>query len=162
MARGLFVGLFGDVFEHSRWIAERAHEAGLGPQADTAEGLHQAMMAVLEAAPREAKLALIRAHPDLAGRLQVAEMAPDSQAEQASAGLTALSEEERDRFLTLNDAYRTKFDFPFIMAVKEKSKGEILAAFEARLENGQDAEFDTAMREIGQIALLRLRERLEG
>ena len=70
-----------------------------------------------------------------------------------------MSEEERDRFLTLNDAYRTKFDFPFIMAVKEKSKGEILAAFEARLENGQDAEFDTAMREIGQIALLRLRER---
>lgn len=162
MARGLFIGLFGDVFEHSAWIAERTHEAGLGPQADTAEGLHQAMMAVLEAAPREAKLALIRAHPDLAGRLQVAEMAPDSQAEQASAGLTALTEEERDRFLTLNDAYKAKFDFPFIMAVKGRGKGEILAAFEARLENDPEAEFDTAMREIGQIALLRLHERLAG
>jgi OHCU decarboxylase len=160
MPRALFVELYGDIFEHSPWIAEKAHTSGIGPDEATAEGLHAALMRVLDTATHEQKLALIRAHPDLAGRLQVAEMAPDSQAEQASAGLTQLSEEERDKFLALNDRYRRKFDFPFIMAVRGRSKEEIMAAFEARLEHDAEQEFDTAMAEIGTIALLRLRERL--
>jgi OHCU decarboxylase len=160
MGRGLFGELFGDVFERSPWIAAGAHERGLAAAQDNAEGLHAAMLAVMRSATREQKLALIDAHPDLAGRLQVAAMAPDSQAEQASAGLTALSEDERDRFLALNDAYRSRFGFPFIMAVKGRSKSDILAAFEARLENDPEAEFDTALDEIERIALLRLKDRL--
>ncbi len=159
MPRALFVALYGDVFEHSPWIAEQAHANGLGADAESAEGLHASLMRVLDAATREQKLALIRAHPDLAGRLEVAEMAPDSQSEQASAGLTALSAEERDAFLALNDKYRKKFGFPFIMAVRGRSKDEIREAFETRLGNDPEEEFDAAMAEIGKIALLRLKER---
>lgn len=162
MTRALFVELYGDVFEHSPWIAEGACRAGLDASADTPEGLQAAMVRVLDAAPRERKLALIRAHPDLAGRLAVAEMAAESQAEQASAGLTQLTEEERDRFLALNDSYKAKFDFPFIMAVRGRAKGEIMRAFEERLDNDPEREFETAMAEIGKIALLRLRERMGG
>jgi OHCU decarboxylase len=118
------------------------------------------MTAVMRAATREAKLALIKAHPDLAGRLKVAEMAPASQVEQASAGLTTLTEAERDRFLALNDRYQEKFGFPFIMAVKGRTKAEILEAFEARLEHDPETEFDTALDQIERIALLRLKDRL--
>ena len=160
MARGVFVELFGDVFEHSPWIAEEAHGAGLSSAQDTAEGLHAAMTQVLSGATRDRKLALIQAHPDLAGRLKPAELTEDSQREQASAGLDSLTEEERNRFLSLNDAYRRTFGFPFIMAVKGRSKEEILAAFEERLEHDPDREFDTALAEIERIALLRLKERL--
>ncbi|HYF55818.1 MAG TPA: allantoinase PuuE [Salinarimonas sp.] len=160
MSRAIFVELFGDVFEHSPWIAEGAHARGLTPAQDNAEGLHAAMIAVMRSATRERKLDLIQAHPDLAGRLQVAEMAPDSQAEQASAGLTQLTEEERDRFIALNDRYRERFGFPFIMAVKGRSKGEILAAFEARLAHDPEAEMDAALDQIERISLLRLKDRL--
>ncbi|WP_349367508.1 allantoinase PuuE [Salinarimonas sp.] len=162
MSKPLFVAAYGDVFEHSPWIAEAAWEAGLGPETADAAGLHAAMMRVLDAAPEARKRALIDAHPDLAGRLAVAEMAPDSQAEQASAGLTQLTEAERDRFLSLNDAYKARFGHPFIMAVRGRSKGEILSAFEARLENEPRAEFETAMAEIGTIARLRLEQRMGG
>jgi OHCU decarboxylase len=160
MSRAIFCDLYGDVFEHSPWIAEGTHAKGLGAAQDTAEGLHAAMTAVMRAATREAKLALIKAHPDLAGRLKVAEMAPDSQVEQASAGLTTLTEPERDRFLALNDRYQEKFGFPFIMAVKGRTKAEILEAFEARLEHDPETEFDTALDQIERIALLRLKDRL--
>lgn len=162
MGKPLFVAAYGDVFEHSPWIAEAAFDADLGPETATAAGLHGALMRVLDAAPQARKRALIDAHPDLAGRLALAEMAPDSQAEQASAGLTQLTSAERDRFLALNDAYKARFGHPFIMAVRGRSKGEILAAFEARLENDPQAEFATAMAEIGKIALLRLEQRMGG
>ncbi|HEX2136115.1 MAG TPA: allantoinase PuuE [Microvirga sp.] len=160
MSRGLFVELFGDVFEHSPWIAEAAHQGGLTGAQDSAEGLHAAMVQVLAGATREQKLALIRAHPDLAGRLEPAELTGDSQREQASAGLDGLSEEERARFLELNESYREKFGFPFIMAVKGRTKDEILAAFEERLGHDPEQEFDTATAQIEAIALLRLKDRL--
>jgi OHCU decarboxylase len=160
MSKALFVERYGDVFEHSPWIAERAHEAGLTTAQDTAEGLHAAMVHVLSEASREAKLALIRAHPDLAGRLKLADLTADSRSEQSSAGLDSLTEEERDWFLTLNDAYKEKFAFPFIMAVKGRSKEEIQAAFEERLEHDPEQEFDMAILQIELIALLRLKERL--
>jgi OHCU decarboxylase len=160
MSKALFVERYGDVFEHSPWIAERAHEAGLTTAQDTAEGLHAAMVHVLSEASREAKLALIRAHPDLAGRLKLADLTADSRSEQSSAGLDSLTEEERDWFLTLNDAYKEKFAFPFIMAVKGRSKEEIQAAFEERLEHDPEQEFDRAIVQIELIALLRLKERL--
>jgi OHCU decarboxylase len=160
MSRGLFVELYGDVFERSAWIAEAAHQGGLTAAQDSAEGLHAAMVQLLASATREQKLALVRAHPDLAGRLQLADLTEDSQREQASAGLDSLSEEERDRFLALNDSYQEKFGFPFIMAVKGRSKEEILTAFEERLEHDPEQEFDTAVAEIETIALLRLKDRL--
>jgi OHCU decarboxylase len=160
MSRAMFVEMFGDIFEHSPWIAARAYEGGLTPAQDTAEGLHAAMVHVLSEASREQKLALIQAHPDLAGRLKLADLTDDSRGEQRSAGLDSLTEEERDRFLTLNDAYRRRFGFPFIMAVKGRTKDEILAAFEERLEHETDQEFDTAIVQIELIALLRLKDRL--
>ena len=160
MSRAIFVELFGDVFEHSPWIAEAAHAAGLGPGQDTAEGLHAALLRVLGAASRDRKLELIRAHPDLAGRLDPAGLTGDSRREQQSAGLAGLDPDERARFLALNDAYARKFGFPFIMAVKGRSKDEILLAFEERLAHDPDAEFDAALVQIELIALLRLKERL--
>jgi OHCU decarboxylase len=118
------------------------------------------MVNALSEATREQKLALINAHPDLAGRLKLADLTVDSRGEQSSAGLDSLTSEERDRFLKLNDAYRQKFGFPFIMAVKGRSKDEILAAFEERLEHETDQEFETALVQIELIALLRLKDRL--
>jgi OHCU decarboxylase len=160
MGRAVFVELFGDVFEHSPWIAARTYEAGLTAAQDTAEGLHAAMVHVLSEAGHEQKLALIQAHPDLAGRLTLASLTDDSRGEQASAGLDGLTEAERDRFLALNDAYRQKFGFPFIMAVKGRTKEEILAAFEERLDHETDQEFEAAIVQIELIALLRLKDRL--
>jgi OHCU decarboxylase len=160
MDRMIFVELFGDIFEHSPWIAERTYDAGLTTGQDTTEGLHAAMVNALSEATREQKLALINAHPDLAGHLKLADLTVDSRGEQSSAGLDSLTSEERDRFLKLNDAYRQKFGFPFIMAVKGRSKDEILAAFEERLEHETDQEFETALVQIELIALLRLKDRL--
>ncbi|MBM6580479.1 2-oxo-4-hydroxy-4-carboxy-5-ureidoimidazoline decarboxylase [Microvirga sp. BT689] len=160
MNRVLFVEIFGDIFEHSPWIAERAFDAGLTTGQDTAEGLHAAMVNVLSGASQGQKLALINAHPDLAGRLKLADLTDDSRNEQSSAGLDSLTEEERDRFLALNDLYKEKFGFPFIMAVKGRSKDEILAAFEERLEHEPEQEFETAIVQIELIALLRLKDRL--
>ena len=161
MNRPVFVERYGDVFEHTPAIAERAHRAGLTTAHDTAAGLHGAMVPVLDAMSREEKLALIRAHPDLAGRLAVAkQLTADSTSEQAGAGLDRLSPDEFTRFTTLNDAYKARFDFPFIMAVKGATKDAILAAFERRIANQPDQEFETALAEIKKIALLRLTDRL--
>ncbi len=161
MSRAEFVARFGSVFEHSPWIAEAAFDRGLGPGADSAEGLHRAMCAVLRTAQRERKLALVRAHPDLAGRLgRAGALTEASRNEQQSAGLDACSEEELARFTALNARYRAKFGFPFVMAVKGRSRREILTAFERRIANDPETEFETALAEIEKIALFRLRELL--
>jgi OHCU decarboxylase len=160
MSRAIFVEIFGDVFEHSPGLAESAHAAGLDKTSETAEGLHGAFVQALRALDREGRLALVRAHPDLAGRLAVAEMTADSQVEQSSAGLDRLTPGERDRFLALNDRYKAKFGFPFVMAVKGRSKDEIIAAFAERLGHEPEAELERALSEIERIALLRLKERL--
>jgi OHCU decarboxylase len=160
MSRALFVELFADVFEHSPWLAEAAHASGLDGASDTAEGLHRRFVQALRAAGRDQKLALIRAHPDLAGRVAAAELTRDSHAEQSAAGLDRLTPGERDRFLALNDRYKDKFGFPFVMAVKGRSKDEIVAAFAERLGHEPEAELERALSEIERIALLRLKERL--
>ena len=118
------------------------------------------MVQALAGAPREQKLALIRAHPDLAGRLAPPDLTAASRAEQSGAGLGELDEAERARFLELNERYRGRFGFPFILAVKGRTKEEILAAFEERLAHEPEREFDTALSEIETIALLRLKDRL--
>ena len=160
LSRADFVARFGGIFEHSAWVAEGAFDAGLD-QLETASALHKAMVAIMRAAPRAQQLALINAHPDLAGRLAAAgRLTADSTREQTSAGLDHLTDAERARFTVLNDAYKARFGFPFIMAVKGRSKQEILSAFETRLHHNGEAEFATAMGEIEKIALLRLRDML--
>lgn len=161
MSEQAFVARFGHVFEESPWIAEAAYAAGLPPDADTAAGLHRALCAVMRAAPKERQVALIRAHPDLAGRLaRAGALSQDSTNEQAGAGLDCLSDGEVQHFTALNTAYREKYSMPFIIAVKGRSKAEILAAFETRLRSDQDTEMATALNEIERIALLRLRDML--
>ena len=157
--RTQFVTLYGRVYEHSPWIADAAWTLGLKPEHDTVEGLHGALVEIVEAAARERQLALLCAHPDLAGRLAVrGELTAESSVEQASAGLDKCTPEEFQRFTALNKAYRDKFPFPFIMAVKGKSRAEILAAFEHRMRNAEATEFRTALSEVHKIALLRLRD----
>lgn len=163
LPRALFVELFGDVFEHAPEIAESAHRAGLDAGHDTAEGLHRALVAAMRALPRERQTQLIQDHPDLAGRLaQARQLTPDSAREQGSAGLDALTDEQRARFTSLNEAYRARFGIPFVMAIKGRHRDEILAAFEARLANDPEAERAEALRQIERIALLRLQDRLPG
>lgn len=150
-----FVNQFGGIYEHSPWVAERA-----APHIDETSDLDEIasiMADCVDNASRERQLALICAHPDLAGKAQVAgELTPESTSEQASAGLDRCTAEEYERFTSLNDRYKLKFGFPFVMAVRESSRGDILAAFETRLDNDYDAEFETALVEIHKIARLRL------
>lgn len=161
MGEAEFVTTFGDIFEHTPQIARDAHRNGLTSAQDTAHGLHQALVAVMRQMDHAAKLALINAHPDLAGRLALAkELTADSTKEQGSAGLDTLTTEELKKFTTLNEAYKARFGFPFIMAVKGATKAEILAAFERRIAHDVETEFAEALVQIERIALLRLKDRL--
>jgi 2-oxo-4-hydroxy-4-carboxy-5-ureidoimidazoline decarboxylase len=149
-----FVELFESVFEHAPWVAEQAFEAG---PFHSVEALHGAMVDAVRRAPRARQLALIRGHPDLAGRAAIrGELTAASSAEQAGAGLDQCTPAEFERFRELNDKYKKKFDFTFILAVKGKTRQEILAAFEQRLRNSRDAEFEEALDQIARIARLRL------
>ncbi|MDV3250081.1 allantoinase PuuE [Devosia sp. BK] len=153
-----FVTRYGSIFEHSHWIAERAWESELAPANDTAIGLHFALRTQFRMATPEERLAVLRAHPDLAGKLAAAKrLTADSTAEQASAGLDALTDAEREKFTALNNAYTQKFGFPFIVAVRDHDKAGILANFEKRLANSAQEEFNTACAQVERIALLRLK-----
>ena len=157
MTRAHFVARFGGVFEHSPWIAEGAFDLELGPMHDSPAGLHNALARVFRSAPREARLGVLRAHPDLAGKLAAAQrLTAESTAEQASAGLDALTDAERARFTALNAAYTQKHGFPFIIAVRDHDKAGILAAFERRIAQETAAEFTEACRQVERIARLRL------
>jgi OHCU decarboxylase len=161
MDRETFVSTFGGIFEHSPWIAERAFELELGPAHDSAGGLHNALCRAFRAASDEERLGVLNAHPDLAGKLAAARrLTADSAKEQASAGLDALTDAERARFQQLNADYVARFGFPFIIAVKGKTKDDILAAFEKRIGNDRTTEFETACRQVERIALLRLKDML--
>jgi urate oxidase len=156
MAERAFIDKFGGVYEDFPEIAVRTYGEGLMPSTDTVEGLAAAMAKAAASLDRPAKLQLIRNHPDLAGRLGMAELTAASRSEQAGAGLDRCTPEEFRRFQELNGAYKAKFGFPFILAVSGKTRGEILAAFEKRIENGHETEFRTALDEIDKIALMRL------
>ncbi len=163
MGRADFVKRFGGVFEHSPWVAEEAHALELGPAHDSAEGLHNALCRAFRTAPPEKRLQVLKAHPDLAGKLAAARrLTPESTAEQASAGLDALTDEERATFQRLNTAYQEKFGFPFIIAVRDHDKAAILRAFEARLASSREEELSEAERQVERIALHRLRAMLPG
>jgi 2-oxo-4-hydroxy-4-carboxy-5-ureidoimidazoline decarboxylase len=153
-----FIARFGDVAEHSPWVAEAAERRR--PFADR-EAIIAAFESALCGAARDAQLVLIRAHPDLAGKAAIAgDLTDDSTREQAGAGLASLSPAEFARFTALNDAYRARFDFPFIFAVKGATKQQILAAFEARLQHDQTQEFRTALGQIARIFRFRIEDRV--
>ena len=157
MDRDTFVARFGGIFEHSPWIAERAWGLELGPAHDTALGLHNALARMFRSASRDERLAVLRAHPDLAGKLAAARrLTADSTHEQASAGLDALTDDERATFQNLNADYVDRHGFPFIIAVKDNTKATILQAFHDRIANDTDTEFTTACAQVERIAALRL------
>ena len=161
MSRADFVERFGGVFEHSPWVAEAAHGLELGPAHDCAEGLHNALCRAFRAAPPERRLEVLKAHPDLAGKLAAARrLTPQSAEEQASAGLDALTDEERATFQRLNAEYMEKFGFPFIIAVRDHDKAGILAAFRARLANSRAQELAEAERQVERIVWHRLADML--
>ncbi|HWQ12392.1 MAG TPA: 2-oxo-4-hydroxy-4-carboxy-5-ureidoimidazoline decarboxylase [Roseiflexaceae bacterium] len=149
-----FTAALGGIFERSPWVASETWRARPFASLDA---LHQALCAAVAAAPTERQVALIRAHPDLAGRAAIAgELTAESTREQASAGLDRLTPEEYAAFTRLNSAYRERFGFPFVICVREHTKESILAQFAARLQNERAAEIETALGEISKIARLRL------
>jgi len=145
-----FVDKFGFVFEHSPWVAGYAWNSR--PFSSITE-LHQTMVEIVADAEKERKLELLRAHPDLGGKVN---MTTESVKEQSGAGLDNLSPEEGQEFLKLNQLYTDKFEFPFIIAVKENTKEDIKAAMEERIANDRDTELETALKEIYKIARFRL------
>ncbi len=145
---------FGDVAEHSPWVAR--HAASVRPYASR-EAMIAAFADALRAATPQAQLALIRAHPDLATK---AKLTDDSSREQAGAGLNMLTTDEFARFTHLNDSYKARFDFPFIFAVKGATKHQILAAFAERINNTPDDEFATALAQIARIFRFRIEDRV--
>ncbi|HID67241.1 MAG TPA: allantoinase PuuE [Roseibacterium sp.] len=159
MDRDTFVGTFGGVFEHSPWIAERAFDGELGPANDTAVGVHSALARKFRTAREDDRLGVLNAHPDLAGKLaQAKRLTAESTAEQAGAGLDALTDAERRDFTDLNQKYVAQFGFPFIIAVRDNDKASIQAAFHTRLNNTRDQEFAQACHQVERIAFHRLKD----
>lgn len=153
--RAGFVAVCGSLYEHSPWVAEAAHAAA--PFTDM-EDLHASMCVAVDGASKPWQRELIMAHPDLAGKLARAGTLTDHSAgEQGGLGLDRLSDEEFERFDRLNRAYRTSFGFPFIIAVKDNTRETILAAFERRLLNTPDQEFEEALTQIKRIGWHRLK-----
>jgi len=157
MERDRFVSLYGGIFEHSAWIAEGAFDLELGPAHDTARGLHNALCRVFRSASADHRMGVLRAHPDLAGKLaQAKRLTAESTSEQASAGLNALTDHERETFTRQNTAYVEKHGFPFIIAVRDHTKASIMAAFERRIGNDTHTEFAEACKQVERIAEFRL------
>lgn len=153
-----FVARFGDIAEHSPWVAEAA--AGWRPYGSHA-GMVEAFAGVVREADPDRQLALLRTHPDLAGRAALAgELAPESRREQAGAGLDRLDADELARFQALNAAYRERFGFPFIIAVKGATRPQIVEAMTARLGNSREEEIAMALTQVCRIIGFRLADRV--
>ncbi|MFN3401162.1 MAG: 2-oxo-4-hydroxy-4-carboxy-5-ureidoimidazoline decarboxylase [Ferrovibrio sp.] len=154
MSTAEFISALGGIFEHSPWVPERA--AAKRPFASL-DSLHGAMVLAMWAASDAEKLALLRAHPQLAGKeADAGTLTAHSTAEQDSVGLTRLTPEEKAKIVALNAAYLEAHGFPFIIAVKLRTKREIFAEFERRVNNPREIEFTTALSEVGRIARIRL------
>lgn len=158
--RAAFVAALGHLFEHSPWVVE---ETWAQRPFASREALHAELCATMHSAVRERQLALIRAHPDLAGRLaQQKKLTAESTREQASAGLDQLTDAELADFTRRNDTYLARFGFPFIICARLNAKSAILTAMQSRVDNTPGAEFATALGEIEKIAWLRLQDALKG
>lgn len=152
--RARFCAALADIYEHSPWVAERSWAAR---PFSSPVALIEAMDAAMRRAGKAEQLALIRAHPDLAGKLALAgDLTAGSTSEQAAAGLDQCSAGELAEFQDLNDRYKDRFGFPFIMAVKNSTRRDILDAFRRRVENAPEVEFTEALDQIAEIARLRI------
>jgi len=149
-----FIAVFGAVYEHSPWVAEAVYPS-LKPCID-AVSMAEQMRSVVDTASDKLKLDLLCAHPDLAGRLSLAELTESSRSEQTGAGLDRCTPEELDEFQKLNAAYIEKFGFPFIFAVKGYHRTDILEAFRVRVSHSREEEFKIAIEQVHRIARLRL------
>lgn len=157
MSREAFVGHFKDIYEHSPWVAERVFERGLSGDVASKQALAQAFAEEMLAATKDEQLALIKAHPDLAGKAAIAgTLTAASTSEQAGAGIQYCTDSEFAEFNKLNAAYKEKFGFPFIKAVKGSNRHAILAAFKQRIKHDKETEFRQALIEINKIASFRL------
>lgn len=155
-----FIGAFGAVYEHSAWVAGQAADER---PFDSRDALMAAMRDVVEEASDERKLELIRAHPDLAGKLaRAGALTAESTREQSGLGLDRLGDEEYDRFTDLNERYRARFGFPFIICARMSTRDSVLEAFEKRLTHDRDEEIAEALRQIHHIARLRIEDLVEG
>jgi OHCU decarboxylase len=155
--REQFVARYGGVYEHSTWVAEETF-AEASDISDPAQ-LAKVFASCVDEAPFDRKLALIRGHPDLAGKAAIAgDLTNASSEEQSSAGIDQCSPEEYEQFQSLNAEYREKFGFPFVMAVRDSNREDILRAFAKRIRSDEASEFATAISEIHKIARLRLEE----
>lgn len=157
LAREEFVAAFGQVFEHSAWIAGRTWDRGLGRRQDSLQGLHEAFGEAIREAGRDEQMALLRAHPELAaGKAEGEDLTAHSQDEQRGAGLDRCGPEEFAEFQRLNETYRDTFGFPFIIAVKGLDRRQILETFRSRLRNTGEAEFREALEQVIRIGYFRL------
>ncbi len=161
MSRDAFVRKFGGIYEHSPWVAERVHRAEMGAVHDSARGLARRMAQIFRSADDQARLEVLRAHPDLAGKLAAAKkLTAESNSEQAGAGLDSLTDAERAEFTRLNDAYVARHGFPFIIAVRDYDKPGIKAAMRVRVDNNTETERAEAEKQVMRIAELRLKDLL--
>ena len=160
MDRAAFVATLSGIFEHSPWVAEGAC---LARPVASVDALHAAMVAAVRNATAERQLALLRAHPELAGKAAIrGELTTDSASEQSGAGLNQCSLEEFARLTALNAAYNAKFGFPFILAVKGYDRAGILGEFARRVEHDRTTEFEIALAQVARIARFRLDALLDG
>jgi len=155
LSRSEFVEIFANIFEKTKWIAEKLYNQ---KPFDDFKDLCSKMLGIFETAGKETQLKILEAHPDLADKVTVNLLTSNSRSEQSNAGLDQCSEEEFNEFKNLNKSYRQKYGFPFVIAVKGKNKIEILSEFRKRILNSVDEEFNEAIIQIGKIANLRLNE----
>ena len=154
LSKSEFIKVFTNIFENASWIAEELYNQ---KPFDNFEGLSSKILDIFETTTRDKQLKILNAHPDLANKTKISLLTPDSLKEQTSAGLDQCTEEEFSEFKKLNDTYK-KFGFPFILAIKEKTKIEILNNFRKRIYSDPEIEFDEAVKQVKQIASLRLKE----
>jgi len=155
LSQSEFIKVFGNIFENAEWIAEELYNQ---KPFDNFEELSSKMLNIFETATKEKQLKILNAHPDLANKTKISLLTPDSLKEQASAGLDQCTEEEFDEYKHLNEQYKKKFGFPFILAVRGSDRQQVLENFRKRIDSGRDDEFAEALRQVHRIAWLRLQE----
>ena len=155
LSKSEFIKVFANIFENARWIAEELYNQ---KPFDNFEELSSKILNIFETATKEKQLKILNAHPDLANKTKINLLTPDSLKEQTSAGLDQCTKEEFDEFKHLNEQYKKKFGFPFILVVKGKNKNEILDNFKKRISFDPTTEFDQTIKQVKQIASLRLKE----
>jgi len=155
LTKSEFIKVFSNIFENSIWISEELYKM---KPFDSFDSLSAKIMGIFENATKEKQIEIIKAHPDLANKTRIGSLTIDSKKEQNSAGLDKCTKEEFDEFRNLNSKYKKKFGFPFIFAVKNKTKLEILSSFRKRISYNTNVEFEEAKTQVKKIAILRLNE----